>query len=327
MRGPILSLTLLHFLAGIGQADDAVREAMERAIPLLERASAGSADQRDCFTCHSQGVPILALSEARLSGFVIDEANFERQVEHTHAHLARNQEKYAAGEGTGGNADTAGYALWALSAGERERDEATTAVAEYLLTWQSTDPHWSCTSDRPPTESSDFTTTYVSLRGLLAYGTDDQATRVADRIQAVKEWLIAAPTEDNEDRVFRLRALDLVEADADVISAAASDLLDRQRDDGGWSQLDDHESDPYATATALVALHQTGWLQATDEACLRGTAYLLGTQQEDGSWHVVSRSDPFQTYYETGFPHGSDQFISTSATAWAVLALLPACAR
>ena len=50
--------------------------------------------------------------------------------------------------------------------------------------------------------------------------------------------------------------------------------------------------------------------------------YLLGSQLEDGSWHVVTRAEGFQTYYESGFPHNEDQFISTAASSWAVLALL-----
>jgi hypothetical protein len=41
----------------------------------------------------------------------------------------------------------------------------------------------------------------------------------------------------------------------------------------------------------------------------------------DGSWLVRSRSRPFQTYFETGFPHGKDQWISSAATGWATTAL------
>jgi hypothetical protein len=41
----------------------------------------------------------------------------------------------------------------------------------------------------------------------------------------------------------------------------------------------------------------------------------------DGSWLVRSRSRPFQTYFETGFPHGKDQWISSAATGWATAAL------
>lgn len=34
-----------------------------------------------------------------------------------------------------------------------------------------------------------------------------------------------------------------------------------------------------------------------------------------------SRAFGFQPYFETGFPHRVDQFISASATGWAILAL------
>ena len=47
----------------------------------------------------------------------------------------------------------------------------------------------------------------------------------------------------------------------------------------------------------------------------------MSTQQSDGSWHVKSRSDPFQTYFESGYPHGKDQFISIAAAGWATTAL------
>jgi hypothetical protein len=36
---------------------------------------------------------------------------------------------------------------------------------------------------------------------------------------------------------------------------------------------------------------------------------------------VKTRSKPIQTYYESGYPHGKDQFISISAASWATIAL------
>src|SRR5262249_13807004 len=39
------------------------------------------------------------------------------------------------------------------------------------------------------------------------------------------------------------------------------------------------------------------------------------------TWYVRSRSKPFQTYFESGFPHGKDQFISLAASSWATTAL------
>ena len=45
-----------------------------------------------------------------------------------------------------------------------------------------------------------------------------------------------------------------------------------------------------------------------DPVYQRGVRFLLDTQQEDGSWWVKTRSDPIQIYYESGFPHGKDQW-------------------
>jgi squalene cyclase len=80
-------------------------------------------------------------------------------------------------------------------------------------------------------------------------------------------------------------------------------------------------TDAYATATALAALHACIDMPATDKTYRHGMDFLLRSQAADGSWHVASRSDPFQKYFETGFPHGNDQWISSTATAWAIIAL------
>jgi N-acyl-D-amino-acid deacylase len=52
--------------------------------------------------------------------------------------------------------------------------------------------------------------------------------------------------------------------------------------------------------------------------------YLMRTQEVDGSWHVHTRAFGFQPYFESGFPHGHDQWISMAATAWSAMALMPA---
>ena len=84
------------------------------------------------------------------------------------------------------------------------------------------------------------------------------------------------------------------------------------------------KSDAYATGLALYALHETGQLAESDPAYKRGVDYLLKTQFEDGSWYVRSRAPKFQPYFQSGFPHDHDQWISAMATAYAVMALAPA---
>jgi hypothetical protein len=50
--------------------------------------------------------------------------------------------------------------------------------------------------------------------------------------------------------------------------------------------------------------------------------FLLDSQLEDGSWYVRTRVIPVQPYFDSEFPHGTDQFISAAATNWATMALI-----
>jgi hypothetical protein len=309
----------------------ALRTAIEMSLPLLMKGAVGHRENRTCFACHQQGPPIFALAAARDRGFAIDAEELRNQTAFIAKFLNGNRENYLQGKGTGGQADTAGYALWALAAAGHPADETTAAVAEYLLLRHKDKDHWLSTSNRPPSEAGPLTTTYVALYGLTAFATDEQKERAAARTAQVRDWLASEPAKDNEDRVFRLLGMHAAGAAADKTTAAAKELLSKQREDGGWAQLDGGEpaaatqSDAYATGSALVALHEAGGLSATDPAYQKGLAFLLKTQQEDGSWHIVSRSKPFQPYYESGFPHGKDQFISCAATGWATWAMVLAC--
>ena len=83
------------------------------------------------------------------------------------------------------------------------------------------------------------------------------------------------------------------------------------------------ESTAYATGKSMVALHIAG-LPASHPAYRRGIKLLLKTQQEDGSWYVQTRALAFQPWFDAGFPHDHDQWISAAGTNWAAMAL--ACA-
>jgi squalene cyclase len=313
--------------AGASKSDgpdaDVIKAAVERSLPLLVKGAEGSMEKRkNCFTCHNQGLPVLALTTARTRGFAVDDAMLRKQLEFTAGFLEKNRSGYLEGRGQGGQADTAGAALWTLQNGKWKPDETTAAVTEYLLSWQKDLGHWQPQSQRPPTEASPFTSTWLALRGLKAFGTMDQGGRLERRTAQAREWLLSTAAKDTEDRVSRLRALHVSDAPPEEIGRAARELLQTQRGDGGWAQLPDAPSDAYATGTALVALHTAGGLSTGEPAWRHGLRYLLSTQRDDGSWHVTTRSEPIQTYYESGYPHGNDQFISITAAGWATTALL-----
>jgi squalene cyclase len=312
---------------GGSPSPEEIRSAVERSLPLIARSAKEYTRHRDCFSCHHQAVPVVALSLARERGFSVDGSLLRAQMEHTEADLGTAAEDYHKGRGQPGGVTRAGYALWTLEAGGWESDETTEAVVEFLLKRDEKRGYWHTSSDRPPSEASPFTSTFLAIRGLGAFGHPGQEGRIAARIGAARDWLLKTPAKDTEDRVFRLWGLKAAGATDEAVGAAARALRETQRGDGGWSQLDDRPSDAYATSSALVALHLAGRLATDDPAYRRGLAYLKATQQPDGSWHVKSRSKPFQTYFESGFPYEGDQFISMAASSWATAALVLACPK
>ena len=304
-------------------SEAAIRAAVSKSLPLLVRGAKGSLELRkQCFTCHNQGLPVMALVAARERGFEIDAEHLQTQLKFTADFLEKNHARYLEGRGQGGQADTAGYALWMLDVGGWQADGTTVAVAEYLLQYQAEQDYWEPTSHRPPGEHSRFTSSYVALRGLKKFQSADHEPRVKSRFDQLRAWALRTKAEDTEDRVFRLRSLALLDAPADDVRRAAQELLDTQRNDGGWAQTAEMTSDAYATGTALAALHEAGGLAVDAPQYCRGLAYLIAAQEEDGSWHVKSRAKPFQAYFESGYPHGKDQFLSIAAAGWATLALV-----
>ena len=81
------------------------------------------------------------------------------------------------------------------------------------------------------------------------------------------------------------------------------------------------KSDAFATGVALTSLIESNAITTSHSSFRSGVDYLLSTQFPDGSWYMRSRSIKLQPYFESGFPFGHDQWISTAATAWAAQAI------
>lgn len=331
-----------------------LRAAIVRGIPLIEASSKEYLRQRECFSCHHQAMPMVMLSEAERRGFAIDKENFQAQLKRTLKHLEGGKKQYAEGNGQGGRVDTAAWALWGLEVGNHPPDETTEAVTHFLLSYQKDQGHWNPPGHRPPTGASRFASTYVALRGLEHYATQDQQPEFRARLEKIADWRKNNSPKDTEDYAYQLRIWNYVKTYAqsgpaiaesdrhgrgyggyglrgfrkglgsweDRVKWSAEDLLKLQREDGGWAQTDDMESDAYATGTALVALHEAGGIPVSDERYQKGLAYLLKTQEADGSWKVETRSKPIQVYFESGFPHKKGQFVSIAASSWAITAML-----
>ncbi|MDQ5978102.1 MAG: PSCyt1 protein, partial [Verrucomicrobiota bacterium] len=175
---------------------------------------------------------------------------------------------------------------------------------------------------RPPMEDGPIEAVAFGIRALQLYPVRGREAECRDRIGRAQAWLARAQPVTFGQQLFQLLGLGWAGESRAALQPLARAILRQQRPDGGWAQLDGLESDAWATGQALYTLATSGTLQVSDPAYRRGTAFLLRTQFDDGSWYVRSRAWPFQPQFESGFPHGKDQWISAGGTAWAAMALL-----
>ncbi len=298
-----------------------LRMALQKSVDLLQKCGPIFVKNGACTSCHHQSLPAMAISLARQKGLRIDERVAREQLQASAAFLNARRERYLQVIDPGGSAATISYSLLGMAAEKYPPDALTDSMVYYLKATQSSDGRWHATAHRPPLEYSDIAITAVSLRAIQLYAPVGERDEYQKRMGRAAGWLLKVTPRANEERVFKLLGLGWAKADQAAIDNASRELLAEQRADGGWSQLPALPSDAYATGQALVALRQAGSLPISDPAYQKGIRFLLRTQLEDGSWLVKSRSLPLQPFFESGFPHGPDQWISSTGTSWATMAL------
>lgn len=266
----------------------------------------------------------MTIVKARKHGIEVDDQIAQSQLKNVASYIENWRERALQGLGIPGESNSINYTLLGLAAENYPPDLATDAMARFLKGQQSTDGSWRRVAHRPPLGSSEIQTTATSMRALQAYGFKAQRPEYEKAVQKAAEWLKQTAPQTTQDRTFQLLGLAWAGGNKEAIEKAAQQLLAKQRPDGGWGQLTTMPSDAYATGQALVALNEAAGIEVSDSAYQHGVQYLLDTQLEDGSWYVKSRAIPFQPYFESGFPHGPDQWISAAATNWAAMALVPA---
>jgi squalene-hopene/tetraprenyl-beta-curcumene cyclase len=107
---------------------------------------------------------------------------------------------------------------------------------------------------------------------------------------------------------------------------AAGELRSKQREDGGWNlaslgawqrrdnTAQETRTDGYATAIAALALNAAG-LPSQDSSLEKARAWLLRSQEQDGSWPAWSLNKERDPASDIG------RFMRDAATGYAALAL------
>jgi hypothetical protein len=298
-----------------------LKPSVERSVRLLEKTSVTAAASGGCASCHSHNIVDITAAVARRKGIGFDAkvATDRQQLTKGPFFSPANLLERMDGPGT---PDVPLYALVALASSAYAPDRITDATIANTIANQHGDGHWAIgTIARPPIEDGDIFRTALGIRALRVYGPPGRAAEIDERIARARAWLVGAKAITTEDRNMQLLGLHWAGVDRGLRRRLAKAVLAEQRTDGGWAQTVDLKSDAYATGQSLFALAEGAEVSPRDAAYRKGVAYLLSTQHGDGSWYVRSRAPKFQPFFESGFPYGHDQWISSMATGWATTAL------
>ena len=292
-----------------------IPEVVRKSLALLEKQSGTFIRTSGCNSCHSQDLPSAAYGLAR--DYRLIAAKAFPQLPPTMTPPAEQIMDF--------NVVSPNSVAWELFDAGMNREPHTPrsdAIVRYIMASQLADGSWATPeSRRPPMNSGKFQTAALAIFAIKNYGPEVEKLNSQKAIANSIVWLEKATPVTNQDHAFRLLGLAWGGDSPSVIRQEAKSLAALQRPDGGWAQLPSMASDAYATGEALFALGYAGRMTLRDPVFRKGVDYLMSTQAGDGSWQVKSRAIWFQPYFESGFPYGQDQFISTAGTAWATLAL------
>ena len=300
-----------------------IRPAIEKSIILLQNTGKAWFAQQSCTSCHHSILPAIALMTARRHGIAIDESLARDHFRQAFRYLT-DLDFLAQGIELEGLRPAA-YALWGAHEAGLPQNQASAALARVLASQQTSDGHWRSLDVRPPQSGSLFSNTALYVQAINWYYGTKLDSKTRERISRARRWFETNVPASTEDWAFRLIGAKASGVPILVRKKWGRQLITLQAPDGGWSQITSKSSDAYATGEVLVALIQGAGIPIVDPAIQKGLEYLIKTQLADGSWLVQSRihddaplSPP---YFESGFPHGKNQFTSSSGTSWAVFAL------
>jgi ankyrin repeat protein len=310
-----------------------IRDSAESAIRLLQESAVVSKESSgrhasrqgrgSCLMCHQHFLPLATMGQAKDRAVRLDRDAVTRLGDQVAAGIPVPMD-IAEVDLFLDQATGVGYMAFGLIGDHRPASAVTDKWVHQLAVIQAGDGRWPSFTLRPPMQASDVSSTALSIQVIQYFGWAGRKAEFDSAVDRGRKWLWTVKAETTEDAAYQLLGLHWAGEPAEKLADLAKDLLSLQRKDGGWAQLPTLESDAYATGQALYALSRAVQHPTTSRDWQQGLRFLLGTQCDDGSWHVVSRTYPFQPTMDSGFPHGRDSWISAAGTSWAVLAMTEA---
>src|SRR5215831_16221120 len=144
------------------------RDAVVKAIPLLQSSAKMWYEKRQCSSCHHQFLGMTALVIARDRGFKINEAMFDDEARLSRLREA-NRDALLLGDVSINEQIGRSYQALAMGATGIPATQGTDLLAHMLMGKQHEKGNWNSYSHRPPLEDSEFTATAVTIRALQLY--------------------------------------------------------------------------------------------------------------------------------------------------------------
>ena len=299
------------------------REAITKALAVSQRAAANFLATGGCVSCHADHLNGMAVAAARPLGIQADYELEARQSNTTATLRGSIEQQLFQVQDPSAGVDAMEFSILQIAAAKLDQKLSTDSLVHHIAGMQRKEGDWPNygSAVRPPLEDGGFSHTAKGIRVLRIYPIPGRHAEFQERVDRAAKWLEGAEPRTTEDRTMQI--LGIFWAGRKAPADRMRQLLSKQRADGGWGQTDNLASDAYATGETLWALHESG-MPASDPVYARGVDFLLRTQKDDGTWHVVTRALAFQPYFQSGFPHDHDQWISQAGTAMAAIALTSA---
>ncbi|MEX0727020.1 MAG: prenyltransferase/squalene oxidase repeat-containing protein [Planctomycetaceae bacterium] len=334
----LLLLTTLFFAAeDATSADtfdvsvDAVYASAYKGIDYLKIESKSWVEKRKCASCHHVPFMIWTMKEAQTRGHTIDESALAEMVDYSLAADDRarlTQKPPPPKDGDTSRNDVRYYTsvsavltLLALADTNDLRDSQENRRKEiftHLIEKQNETGKWEFFKNRPPLAgiTTDLTLFTTLTLGRSAASKSDPL--VAEMLQKALTQIGDLVPDDSSQQYHNFSLLldiQLGNKQQDV-SKRVDLILSRQREDGGWTQIPEMESDAYATGQTLYSLALAG-IPSDHEAVRKAWPFLVKTQNADGSWPMISRP-----HEPNGVRANNLDPITAAGTGWGVLGLL-----